>query len=343
MRHPDVVELYDVLESEGMPFLVLELLAGETLGSRLRAKGALSPAETAAILLPVFDAVEAAHAAGIVHGDLEPENIFIAKDGDALRVRVLDFGVAKRSEKLSAAEQPLGERDVDERADLWSLGIILYECLSGKRPIEAATLGGVLELLVTESIVHLGELVPGLDPHLADEVMELLRSNRDERATSLRALRTSLEAQNPANAVLDLPEIEPPRSSRRPAAARPQRWWPWAAGAASIGVFAAAIRFGGSGESRAPAAPSIAEAPSALPAVIASAASTPSAAPIPPATPNASASARAKPPRPTVAASMRTLASAAAPPPTPPSPTAAPSDSVSRGPSGLVSDNPFLK
>jgi eukaryotic-like serine/threonine-protein kinase len=278
VRHPNVVTLLAVEDAAAQPFLVMELLVGETLGARLRRKGPLSCAEVAAIALPMFDAVEAAHAAGIVHRDLKPDNVFVARDGKGARVRVLDFGIAKQMESLAEAtgglttaglnttsamlgtpyymapEQALGERDVDARADLWSIGIILYECLSGKRPTEAPTLGAILKILVTDSIVPLAEQMPDLDPHLADEVMDLLRSNRDDRATSLTALRTTLLALSEDKLALDLPDAletgadeEPAPSLAEPPMhdtgipARAQRRKGWAASAGAIALIASAV------------------------------------------------------------------------------------------------------
>jgi eukaryotic-like serine/threonine-protein kinase len=240
VRHPNVVALLDVVDTPVQPFLVMELLNGETLGARLRRKGRLECNEVAALALPMFDAIEAAHATGIVHRDLKPENIFIARDGAGVRVRVLDFGIAKQIETLTedslglttaglnttgamlgtpyymAPEQALGERDVDARADLWSIGIILYECLSGKRPTEAATVGAVLKILVTDAIVPLATHMPALDVHLADEIMDLLRSDRDQRATSLTALRTTLQSLYVGDGGLDLPDDEEPALSAAP-------------------------------------------------------------------------------------------------------------------------------
>jgi eukaryotic-like serine/threonine-protein kinase len=361
VRHPNVVEMYDVLENEGTPFLVMELLAGETLGNRLRRKGSLSPAETAAILLPVFDAVEAAHAAGIVHRDLKPENIFLARDGDAVRVRVLDFGIAKQMEKLStpmmgevgattapvgttgamigtpyymAPEQALGERDVDGRADLWSLGVILYECLSGKRPTEAATLGGVLKIIVTDGMVPLAELMPDLDPHLADEVMDLLRSDREMRASSLGALRTSLQQQQPESALLDLPYDEAaPRSVRLAALEGPRRrLWPFAAVLATAGILLGVLRGGGTAtlESASRGSDQHVAQVKALPLPPPSAVAPSTTAPQ-----VTSASSTRRP----VAAVTAPSASVVAPPAAPATASGAPS----RGPSGLVTDNPFIR
>lgn len=410
VTHPNVVALYDVHESDETPFLVMELLHGETLGERLRRKGALGVAETAAVLLPVFDAVEAAHAAGVVHRDLKPDNVYLARDGagsERVSVRVLDFGIAKQVEKLAtpmgetlgattqslattgamlgtpyymAPEQALGERDVDARADLWSLGVMLYECLAGKRPTEAATLGGVLKILVTGAIEPLGSVVPELDPELADEVMDLLRADREERASTLTALRTSLGASLPGTFVLEVP---PPSSARGlsvdtvPGSSAPvlpeasslavssvrrsrvRRLAPLGGVLVVLVVLASgafALRRGSSlpSDARAPTVTGaqassalLASSPAASVSVSSAAASASSSSPSvvpssPPSSepsPSARASASAAPGktgRAKVAVLPSTAASASSAPVSPGAPAAS-----ARGPSGLVTDNPF--
>src|SRR6185369_7433261 len=132
--------------------LVMDLLHGETLGSRLARDGRIPLGELATILSCVASAVAAAHAVGVVHRDLKPENVFLtAAPGGGVDVRVLDFGIAKLTSGLPAGrltetgallgtpfymslEQLLGERDIDARSDVWALGILLYECLTGRVP-----------------------------------------------------------------------------------------------------------------------------------------------------------------------------------------------------------------
>lgn len=392
VTHPNVVALYDVHESDETPFLVMELLHGETLGERLRRKGALGVAETAAVLLPVFDAVEAAHAAGVVHRDLKPDNVYLARDGaERVSVRVLDFGIAKQVEKLAtpmgetlgattqsvattgamlgtpyymAPEQALGERDVDARADLWSLGVMLYECLAGKRPTEAATLGGVLKILVTGAIEPLGSAAPELDPELADEVMDLLRADREERATSLTALRTSLGASLPSAFVLELPppssarglSVDTGPSSSAPAlpeatslavssarGSRARLVAPAGGALLVLALGAVALRMASPSSSRLPPS-SGAEVPATLASVASSAGPTPPAAS---ATVAASTSTETSPPTAPAASVTSSKSGRAKPAPTAlpapakPSPEPTPSTASSRGPSGLVTDNPF--
>jgi serine/threonine-protein kinase len=371
VRHPNVVEMYDVVEDGDTPFLVMELLAGETLGARLRRKGKLAPAEAAAILLPVLDAVEAAHAAGIVHRDLKPDNIFLAEEpAGGVRVRVLDFGIAKQTEKLAepmrdegattapvgttgamigtpfymSPEQALGERDVDARADLWALGVITYECTSGKRPTDATTLGGVLKIIVTDGIAPLADVAPDVDPAVARAVMALLRTDRAARAPSLVALRAALRALEPDAVTLDLPVSDAPTSVRA-APVPPPRGRAWIGGlAAVVGLGALGVVLlrpdAPTASSPAPSSSTLGGATtSTVPTASATASAVPSAAAAPNATasttdaPSAASAPRGAPTRPIASVrastSNATAASASAPP------------AVSRGAGGLVADNPF--
>jgi serine/threonine-protein kinase len=150
------------LES-GSPVLVMDLLKGESLRAKLDREGKIPLHDLANMLIPVISAVGTAHASGVVHRDLKPENIFLAQmPGGVVQVKVLDFGIAKltSAEGLMAhsgaltgtglllgtpdymsVEQILGEEDVDHRADIWALGIVLYECLRGHRPTAAENVG----------------------------------------------------------------------------------------------------------------------------------------------------------------------------------------------------------
>lgn len=154
LKCPNVAQVFDYGVHEGTPFLVLELLEGKSLRSLLdwlRQRGRhLSPGATAQILQQVAEALDVAHAARVVHRDLKPENIFLAREGDAFATKVLDFGIAKWSidtaPHLTATATLMGTahymcpeqfedaKHVDHRADLWSLGVIAFECLTGALP-----------------------------------------------------------------------------------------------------------------------------------------------------------------------------------------------------------------
>jgi serine/threonine protein kinase len=160
LKCPNIAQVFDYGVHEEMPFLVLELLEGRSLRSLLdwlKAQGRLlSPPAVATILRHVAEALNAAHSARVVHRDLKPENIFLAQEGDAYAAKVLDFGIAKWSidtaPHLTATATLMGTahymcpeqfenaKDVDHRADLWSLGVIAFECLTGELPFPGDTL-----------------------------------------------------------------------------------------------------------------------------------------------------------------------------------------------------------
>lgn len=153
IRSTHVVQILDSGVDAGVPFIAMELLQGESLADRIE-RGPLSPSDTAGILSQVARAMTKAHEANIVHRDLKPDNIFLVKEDDTEVAKVLDFGIAKvltnESASLTRAgtlmgtllymspEQMEGKR-VDYRTDLWSLGVIAYECLTGRRPFGGAT------------------------------------------------------------------------------------------------------------------------------------------------------------------------------------------------------------
>ena len=205
VRHPNVLAIHDVLElEEGSPVLVMDLLEGESLRQRLVRSARLSLSETAAILLPVASAIGAAHAAGIIHRDLKPENIFLCRTRG---VQVLDFGIAKLTAREGDAattsglthtgeilgtpyymspEQIFGEQDIDARSDLWALGVILYECLSGQRPFQGANVGQVLKAITTGSTPSLA--APGLPREIVALVDRLLARERARRPSDVRSV-----------------------------------------------------------------------------------------------------------------------------------------------------------
>jgi serine/threonine protein kinase len=160
IRSPHIVQILDVGIDGGVPFIAMELLQGESLAERLARAGPLSPAEVARVLNQVARGIGRAHAAGLVHRDLKPDNIFLERNEDEETVKVLDFGIAKElapgfdpdsgatrtgtligSPHYMSPEQAEGSSDLDHRTDIWSLGVVAFECLVGKRPFEQASLG----------------------------------------------------------------------------------------------------------------------------------------------------------------------------------------------------------
>ncbi len=233
LKHPNAVEILDVFDfEESSPVMVMELLQGETLGSKLARDQRLSMEETDALLLPVFSAVGTAHALGIVHRDLKPDNLFLAELPEATKVKVLDFGIAKLTAEYylarglsahhtdagamlgtpyyMAPEQASGEVPVDHRADVWSLGVILYECLSGTRPIEGENLTQVVSRLMSAGIIPLERLAPELPRDVTAIVMQMLSRDPSRRPDGLREVSRVLTRYSRATA----PEFSEPSTDR---------------------------------------------------------------------------------------------------------------------------------
>ncbi len=208
--HPAVVTVHDVIEVGGAPVLVMDLLDGESLRERLEREGRLSPRVAVEIALAILSVLSAAHASGIVHRDLKPENVFIPEGGPS-QARLLDFGIAKitRTDGLQglstetgamlgtphymAPEQAFGEKDVDGRADLWALGVLLYECLSGKRPIDGENFGQILRAMTECKVTPLSRVAPDVPPGLA-EVVDALLVERGARPAEADAVSRQLRS-----------------------------------------------------------------------------------------------------------------------------------------------------
>jgi serine/threonine protein kinase len=201
LEHPNVVRAYDVfqLEEDGALVMVMDLLEGESLGARLKRVGTLDLHEAARLVFAITSALEAAHALGIVHRDLKPENVFLIDDHS---IKVLDFGIAKwktieggaeHTQQITetgaligtphymAPEQAFGEKDVDARADVWALGVILYECLSSKKPIEGENFGQIFKAIAFGDIAPIANIVPTLSPDIAAMITAMLSKDRAAR------------------------------------------------------------------------------------------------------------------------------------------------------------------
>jgi serine/threonine-protein kinase len=211
--HPNVVDVYDVGVQDGSVYLVMELLHGESLAECLE-RGALAPVEAVGILMHALRAVAAAHAEGVIHRDLKPDNIFLCQgpDGEPREPKVLDFGISKvaassdmRDMSLTQSgtvmgtpfymspEQVRGLRDVDERGDVYAFGVILYEMLSGAFPFDAETYNELILKIVTEEPTPLLSLRSDLDPILASVVARAMARDREQRYPSVAALAADLE------------------------------------------------------------------------------------------------------------------------------------------------------
>jgi eukaryotic-like serine/threonine-protein kinase len=166
LRHAAITRVFDTGKtSKHEPFIVMELLEGETLGQRLARRGSVDPIELVQMLLPIIDALHSAHGQGVIHRDLKPDNVFIARTENGIQPKLLDFGIAKlRGEsafkfsqtKLTQAgtligspdymspEQAKGELDLDARSDIWALCVLAYECLVGRPPFQGDNYNALL-------------------------------------------------------------------------------------------------------------------------------------------------------------------------------------------------------
>jgi serine/threonine-protein kinase len=167
---PNVAAVFDCGSDEGTAYVAMELLEGESLAERLRGQGPLSPEATARLLAEISRGLGKAHSLGIVHANLKPSNIFLVWDDPTERAVILDFGVAKGlgmdlegyggpntrvgqlmgTPSYLSSEQVSGRGGVDYRSDIWSLATIAFECLTGRRPFEDKTMGGLLLSICTE-------------------------------------------------------------------------------------------------------------------------------------------------------------------------------------------------
>jgi eukaryotic-like serine/threonine-protein kinase len=215
LNHPNITAVYDFGSHESAPYIVTELLEGETLRSRL-GPGAISPRKAIDYAIQIAKGLAAAHEKGIVHRDLKPENVFLTKDG---RVKILDFGLAKL--KLDGAES--GQTDVgtvsggtqpgvvlgtmgymspeqvrgksaDKRSDLFSFGTILYEMLSGQRAFRGDTAADTITAILSKEPAELSQTNKNIHPGLDRIVRHCLEKNPEERFESARDVAFDLEA-----------------------------------------------------------------------------------------------------------------------------------------------------
>jgi len=227
IEHHAIVRVHDFGSTErDDPFIVMELLKGRSLDDWLADDGSIPPTDVVSILLPVLGALGVAHPKGIVHRDMKPDNIFLAEDEQGvITPKLVDFGIAKmmyrdvesdeipveldveRSEvrqrlrtrmtkvgqllgspEFMSPEQVRGDRDIDGRADLWGVGVVLYDALTGRRPFEADD----EEEMLLAILAHEPEPIEGLDPELWSIIERALEKNPQRRWQDARAMGEAL-------------------------------------------------------------------------------------------------------------------------------------------------------
>ena len=234
VSHPNVVEVIDVgvdPESDCL-YLIEELIEGDDLRARMRARRRMTTQEVRAVMGPVLDGLGAAHAQGVVHRDLKPGNVMLARGpGGAEVPKLIDFGISKVDPRdatedadgpltrdgmllgtpdYMAPEQARGAQSVDARADLWSVGVLLYEMLAGVRPFRGVGPAAVIVAVAVEQPPPLATLRPDLPPAWTELVHRCLAKSPDARIGTAVALRQAIDAAGDQDPTIPLGALPGP-------------------------------------------------------------------------------------------------------------------------------------
>ncbi|MHB2021137.1 MAG: serine/threonine-protein kinase [Candidatus Xenobia bacterium] len=199
LRHPNVCLMVDWgIEQDKTPYIVMELLEGEVLVDFIARMAPVSVSVAKPIIVQILQGIGAIHAAGVIHRDLKPGNVFLTQEGS---VKIMDFGIARKAglKSLTATgsalgtpefispEQVLDTRNVDHRTDLFNVGLIFYELLSGQLPFEAPTVSDMLLRLVRGTLTPISSFRNDLPPGLEEWLSRLLSQDRDKRFQTAKA------------------------------------------------------------------------------------------------------------------------------------------------------------
>jgi len=214
LRHPNLMHIYTVGEHEGRPYFAMEYVKGSTLAFVLAQTGPMPPAQAAQVAGEVLAALDKVHGAGIVHRDIKPANIMIDEDG---RTILMDFGLARQAEEVPltgdhtvlgtpnymSPEQAKGD-PVDPRCDIYSLGIVLYEMLTGAAPFKGKSSFEILRQHIESSVPPPSEFQPGVPGALDQIVATAVAKSADDRYEDVRQMAAALGAVLPSPTLLRL-------------------------------------------------------------------------------------------------------------------------------------------
>ena len=201
LRSDHVVEVYDFGLHDGVPFIVMELLEGENLAQRMKRAGRLSIDECRQLMRQMCRGLTVAHRAGLVHRDLKPNNIFLARRDGGVIVKLLDFGVVKSVDNAGASEatatgillgtpqymspeQASARGQIDHRSDLWSLGVLMFRALTGTNPFKGGSVGDVVLRICTDPVPQLADFAPELAGPLHGFFERAFQRDRERRFQS---------------------------------------------------------------------------------------------------------------------------------------------------------------
>jgi Protein kinase domain/zinc-ribbon domain len=218
VSHPNVCRVFDIGETDGLPFLTMEFVDGEDLASVVRRIGRLSPDKATEIARQICAGLAAAHERGVIHRDLKPANVML--DG-AGKIRITDFGLAGIAASIQGADvragtpaymapEQLAGKEVTAKSDIYSLGLILYEILTGKRAFEAATLPELIKLREEGTVTSPSSLVRDLDPLIERVILRCLEKDPAARPASALQVAAALPGGDPLAAALAAGETPSP-------------------------------------------------------------------------------------------------------------------------------------
>jgi serine/threonine protein kinase len=228
VQHRNVIHIVDFgTTADGQPFMVMELLEGETLAARLRRQKPLPVADVVQIGHLTLRGLGAVHAAGIIHRDLKPENVYLKNEGGVVYPKILDFGISRSIDpphgprsalttregvivgtpEYMSPEQARGVKQIDYRTDLYSMGVVLYESLTGKLPFVSENVGDLIIKIVTGSATPVHELVPSVPRAVSDVVSRAMARLPGDRFLDAAEMQEALLTASKSALTTSLPAL----------------------------------------------------------------------------------------------------------------------------------------